>query len=133
MATSLDRFLGPNAAIETSQTLGRIFSVTRETWRLSEDPKVTPPRMELIVAARTASEAADLARDAAAEFSRHGFHKESGAWWGADEGQFHRFVVHTGRRDKPAAWPLAALALGGVAVLGLVGFGLRRKPAAAKA
>ena len=133
MATSLDRFLGPNAAIETSSPLGRIFNVTRETWLLSDDPKVKPPQLELIAASRTASEAADLARDAAADFARHGFHKESGAWWGADDGQFHRFVVHTGRRDKSQAWPLAAAALGGVALLGLVGLGLRRKPAAGKA
>jgi hypothetical protein len=132
MTKSLDRFLGPNAAIETTRPLGRIFNVTRETWLLSQDPKAKPPRLELIIADRTASEAADLARDAAADFARHGFHKASGAWWGADEDQFHRFVVHTGRRGPAPAWPLAVLALSGIAAVGLVGFGLRRKPSARK-
>lgn len=126
MTKSLDRFLGPKAAIESTQTLGRIFNVTRETWRLSDDPAVQPPRMELIVAARTASEAADLARDAAAEFPRHGFHKPSGAWWAADGEEFHRFVVHVGRRGA-APSPLAIVAVAGVAALGLAAFGLRRK------
>jgi hypothetical protein len=127
MTTSLDRFLGPNAAIETTQSLGRIFNLTRETWRLTDDPGVTRPRTELIAAARTASEAADLARDTATEFSRHGFHKPSGAWWAADGGEFHRFVVHTGRRGRGAALPVAVLAMAGVAVLSLAGLGLWRK------
>ncbi len=127
MTALLDRFLGSNATVATTRPLGRIFNVTRETWLLIEDPQKKPPRMELIIAARTASEAADLAREVAAEFPRHGFHKPSGAWWGADEERFHRFVVHTGRRTNAQSWPLAVLALGGVAALGLVGLGLRRK------
>jgi len=127
MTKSLDRFLGPKAAIESTQTLGRIFNVTRETWRLSDDPATQPPQMELIVGARTASEAADLAREAAAQFPRHGFHKPSGAWWAADGQEFHRFVVHVGRRGAGAAAPLAILAVAGVAALGLAAFGLRRK------
>ena len=127
MATSLDRFLGPKAAIVPTQSLGRIFNVTRETWRLTDDPKTQAPDRELFVADRTASEAADLARDAAEQFARHGFHKPSGAWWAADGEYFHRFVVHTGRRDRPASLALTVLAIGGVAALGLVGLGLRRR------
>jgi hypothetical protein len=126
MATSLDRFLGHNTAITTTQSLGRIFNVTRETWRLTDDPQVTRPRMELMAADRTASEAADFAREAAIEFPRHGFHKPSGAWWAADGEDFHRFVVHTGRRDRSRA-PLIALAVAGVTILGLAGLGLRRR------
>ncbi|MFI4967057.1 MAG: hypothetical protein ACHP9T_17030 [Caulobacterales bacterium] len=133
MTTSLDRFLGPNAAVATTQSLGRIFNVTRETWLLTDDPKAKPPQLELMVAARTASEAADLARDAAAEFSRHGFHKPSGAWWAADNKRFHRFVVHTGRRRGATGLPLAVLAVAGVAALGLAGLGLRRRKPEAKA
>ena len=127
MTKSLDRFLGPNAAIETSATLGRIFNVTQETWLLSEDPKATAPRRDLMIAAHTASEAADLAREAAEGFERHGFHKPSGAWWGADETHFHRFVVHTGRRGGGTALPLAMLAVAGVAAVSLFGLGRRRK------
>lgn len=128
MTTSLDRFLGPKAAIAMEASLGRIFNVTRETWLLTDDPQKTPPKAELVVGLRTASEAADLARDAAAEYPRHGFHKPSGAWWGADERNFHRFVVHTGRRTK-AKMPVAALAIAGVAALGLAGLGLSRRHA----
>ena len=74
MTKSLDRFLGPKATVTTTRPLGRIFNVTRETWLLTDDPQQKPPRMELIIADHTASEAADLARDAAVEFPRHGFH-----------------------------------------------------------
>ena len=127
MASSLDRFLGPNAAIIPTQSLGRRFNVTRETWRLTDDPRTNRPQRELVVADRTASEAADLAREAAERFARHGFHKPSGAWWAADSEHFHRFVVHTGRRDGPSNLPLAVMAIAGVAILGLAGLGLRRR------
>ena len=132
MTKSLDRFLGPKATVTTTRPLGRIFNVTRETWLLTDDPQQKPPRMELIIADHTASEAADLARDAAVEYPRHGFHKPSGAWWAADDEQFHRFMIHTGRRTAPPSWPLV-LALGGVAAIGMVGLGLRRKKPDAKA
>jgi hypothetical protein len=127
MATSLDRFLGHNTAITTTQSLGRIFNVTRETWLLTDDPQVTQPRMALMAADRTASEAADFAREAAIQFARHGFHKPSGAWWAADGQDFHRFVVHTGRRDRRSKAPLVVLAVAGVTLLGLAGLGMRRR------
>jgi hypothetical protein len=127
MATSLDRFLGHNAAVTTTQSLGRIFNVTRETWLLTDDPKTKRPKMQLLAADRTASEAADLAREAAVEHARHGFHKPSGAWWAADGADFHRFVVHTGRRDHGSKTPLVVLAVAGVTLLGLVTLGMRKR------
>jgi hypothetical protein len=127
MATSLDRFLGHNTAITTTQSLGRIFNVTRETWLLTDDPQVTQPRMALMAADRTASEAADFAREDGSKFARHGFHKPSGAWWAANGQDFHRFVVHTGRRDRRSKAPLVVLAVAGVTLLGLAGLGMRRR------
>ena len=67
---------------------------------------------------RTASEAADLAREAAWGFKRYGFHKPSGAWWGADADTFHRFLVRPSSRAT-AGGALAAVALAGVAALAL--------------
>ena len=72
---------------------------------------------------RTASEAADLAREAAWSFKRYGFHKPSGAWWGADAETFHRFLVRPSSRATVGA--LAAVALAGLAALALS----RGKPA----
>jgi hypothetical protein len=89
-----------------------------------DDPQRTPPAIERLVSARTASEAADLAREIALEHPRHGFHKPSGAWWGADQQYFHRVVVHAGRR-RSMARPLGVAILG-VAALALIG--LSRRP-----
>lgn len=85
---------------------------------MSDDPKTTPPVAELLVTRRTASDAADLAREAAEAYSRHGFHKPSGAWWGADDAMFHRFVVHAGRR-RGAGTVLLLSGLAGLLALGL--------------
>ncbi|THD78508.1 MAG: hypothetical protein E7812_10970 [Phenylobacterium sp.] len=71
--------------------------MTCESWALSDDPAVKKPRREALATRRTASDAADLARNAAKAHPTHGFHKPSGAWWGADDGAFHRFVVHPDR------------------------------------
>src|SRR5947207_12806101 len=72
---SPDRLLGPKPVVQTTATLGRVFNVTCETWRLSDDPRATAPARELVATARTASEAADLARDAALRCPRNGFHR----------------------------------------------------------
>lgn len=98
--------------------MGRVFSVTRQTWRLSDDPKTVRPELEVIAARRTASEAADLAREAAAAFERHGFHKPSGAWWGADAERFHRFIVRPGSKPAQTA-AVIGLSLAGVAAVAL--------------
>jgi len=95
--------------------LGRVYSVRRETWRLQDDPQRTRPTVEVLASRRTAAEAADVAREAAAAFDRRGFHKPSGAWWGADETSFHRFRV---QRAQPAPGLVFALvsAAAGLAV-----------------
>ena len=66
---------------------------------------------------RSASEAADLAREAAWSFKRYGFHKPSGAWWGADGEMFHRFMVAPHSRGATGA--LLAVALAGVAAVAI--------------
>jgi hypothetical protein len=121
MPNTVDRFLRHSTGISRKgAALGRIFNVTRETWRLSDDPKVARPATELLLTRRTASDAADLAREAAQTYPRHGFHKPSGAWWGADEALFHRFVVHAGQRRAAGA----VLLLSGLA--GLLALGVAR-------
>jgi hypothetical protein len=112
-----DRFLNSRSRIEPYAPLGRVFSVVRETWRLDCDPRSTPPRTELLVSQRSASDAADLARQAASGLPERGFHKPSGAWWGSDGESFHRFVVSGPRRRRPA---LIALALGAGAIATLI-------------
>lgn len=98
----------------------------RETWRLDDDPKRVPPDTGFIATDRSAAEAADLAREEAARFRRHGFDKGSGAWWGVDGGLFHRITVAP-RRGRAVG--LAALGLGaaGLAAL-LVARKVRGKP-----
>ena len=119
MPKSVDRFLRHRTGVSRKgPALGRTFNVTRETWSLTDDPQVAPPVTELAVSRRTASDAADLARGAAEAFPRHGFHKPSGAWWGADEARFHRFVVHS-VRQKTAAAVLLLSGLAGLLALGL--------------
>lgn len=66
---------------------------------------------------RSASEAADLAREAAWAFKRYGFHKPSGAWWGADGEMFHRFMVGPNARGTTSA--LLAVALAGLAAVAI--------------
>jgi hypothetical protein len=105
-----------------------VFNVSCETWRLADDPKIVPPQVVRIVSGRTASDAADLARQAAEAHPRHGFHKPSASWWGADETHFHRYVVHVGRRGQTAAGVLLASGLLGVAAYAFS----RRRPKRAK-
>jgi hypothetical protein len=122
MPNSHDRFLRHRTPISRSSSLGRVFNVTRETWELTADPRLVRPQTQLVVSGRTASDAADIAREAAEAFARHGFHKPSGSWWGASESAFHRFVVHAGRRGSTAALVL----ISGVAGLAAVVFTRRR-------
>jgi hypothetical protein len=123
MSRRFDRFLRHAPLRPHPASLGRVFGVTQETWRLSDDPTATRPTTELLVSGRTASDAADLARLAAGAFHEHGFHKPSGAWWGADDTHFHRFVVHAGRqRRRRAKATLIGSGAAGVAALALVGF-----------
>ena len=111
-----DRFLNSRSRIEPYAPLGRIFNVVRETWRLDSDPRVTAPKTELLVAKRSASDAADLARQAADGFPQYGFHKPSGAWWGSDGEFVHRFVI-SGPRTRRTLPIVIALAAGGLATL----------------
>ena len=112
MPTRHAKFLSYRPYIDEAPSLGRVFCVTRETWRLTDDPKKTKPVRETLTNGHSASEAADFARDAAAAYGKSGFHKPSGAWWGSDEGFFHRFSVHPRKRQ---ALPVVAT----VAVFGL--------------
>jgi hypothetical protein len=123
MTTPFDRFLRHSRVIPARESLGRVFSVTRQSWRLTDDPRETRPETEVLATRRTASEAADLAREAALAFGRNGFHKPSGAWWGADGERFHRFVIRAGRRGTQAAVALGV----GVAGLTALAFLRRRK------
>jgi hypothetical protein len=66
----------------------------------------------MLATRRTASEAADLAREAAAEFDQRGFHKPSGAWWGADATSFHRFRIVRAQRSRKLAFAVASAATG---------------------
>jgi hypothetical protein len=117
MSASFDRFLNARHKLSRKASLGRAFTVTRQSWRLSDDPQVTPPEVEVLATRRSASEAADLARESAWAFKRYGFHKPSGAWWGADAESFHRFLVRPS--SQATAGALAALALAGVAAVAL--------------
>jgi hypothetical protein len=117
MSASFDRFLNARHRQSRKTSLGRAFTVTRQSWRLSDDPRDTAPEMEVMATKRTASEAADLAREAAWGFKRYGFHKPSGAWWGADGEMFHRFMVGPNARATTGA--LLAVALAGVAALAI--------------
>ena len=120
MPKSVDRFLRRRTGISRkAAALGRVFDVTRETWRLTDDPQIEPPTTDLLVSRRSASDAADLARAAAGALPRHGFHKPSGAWWGADDMLFHRFVVHAGPRKSGGAI-LVLSSLAGLIALGLL-------------
>jgi hypothetical protein len=121
MSRRFDRFLRHGTLRPQSASLGRVFGVTEETWRVSDDPATTRPQRQLLVSQRTASEAADFARFTAASFAEHGFHKPSGAWWGAEDTHFHRFVVHAGRRPRTGRAVLIGSGVAGVAALALLG------------
>ena len=112
MAQSVDRFLRHRPRISTHAPLGRVFSVTQQSWDLTDDPKKIPPMIDVIATGRSAAEAADLARAAAVTFNRHGFHKPSGAWWASEDGRFHRFVI--GNRGQTSATLVAGIGLAGV-------------------
>ena len=108
-----DRFLSARTRTRSGAPLGRIFSVVRQTWRVADDPSRTKPKETALASHRTASEAADVARDAAAAFRTYGFHKPSGAWWGSEGEVFHRFLVAPARakRGAPSLLGLGILAL----------------------
>jgi len=112
-----DRLLSARSRTRPGAALGRIFGVTRQSWALTDDPRVTAPALETLATGRSAAEAADFARDAATAYASHGFHKPSGAWWGADAETFHRFLVRPGSRAPFAA--VAAMTVAGVAAVAL--------------
>lgn len=114
MRASFRPFLRVRVPVDRGPSLGRSFSLLQETWSLRDDPKAIGPKRELLATRKTAQEAADAARAAAAEYPEHGFHKPSGAWWGSDGVVFHRFVV-TARPPPRAATLLAASLIGGLA------------------
>jgi hypothetical protein len=114
MRPSFTPFLRVRVPVGRGPSLGRSFSVLQETWSLRDDPRAVAPDRVVLATRKTASEAADLARAAAAEFTENGFHKPSGAWWGSEGLFFHRFLV-TARRPR-AATLLAASLLGGAAI-----------------
>ena len=118
MSVSFDRFLNARQRHDRKASLGRAYTVVRQTWQLTDDPQTQPPREEIIATRRSASEAADLAREAAWSFRRNGFHKPSGAWWGADTEEFHRFKVL--RRSRPRVGAVAVVALAGLAAVAVV-------------
>ena len=119
MSASFERFLNARHRQSRKASLGRAFTVTRQSWRLTDDPRDTAPEEEVLATRRSASEAADLAREAAWSFKRYGFHKPSGAWWGADSETFHRFMVRPSSRATAGAAVLALAAVAGVAAVAL--------------
>jgi hypothetical protein len=126
MARDVDRFLNQAPMLEDGPSLGRIFAVTQETWLLSEDPRTVTPRTQQLAGRRTAQEAADLARESAKAFDRHGFHKPSGSWWASDGARFHRFVVRPAR-PHGALTVIAASGLGALATLAILGLARNRR------
>lgn len=120
MSASFERFLNARHRQSRKASLGRAFTVIRQSWKLTDDPRETPPEEETVATRRTASEAADLAREAAWGFKRYGFHKPSGAWWGADGENFHRFMVRPSSQGAATAGAaVLAVALAGVAAVAL--------------
>jgi len=116
MAESIERFLRRRPTISTHAPLGRVFNVLRETWRLDDDPKRTTPDSGFIATGRSASEAADLAREWTGRFARHGFDKASGAWWAVEGPHIHRITVAP-RRRRSVGLALGLGAAGLAAVL----------------
>lgn len=107
--------------------LGRVFTVNRESWRLKDDPQSVRPRVEVVASRRTAADAADIARDAALAYRRHGYDKATRAWWGADRTSFHRFRVE-GPKARPGLAIAVVSAVAGLAVIAVLG--ARAKPKA---
>ena len=122
MSRRFDRFLRHGPIRAHGAKLGRVFAVTQETWELRDDPMAVPPQVLKLASGRTASDAADVARLAAARFTEHGFDKPSGAWWASDGQLFHRFVIHTGRRRWRGRAALVGTGIAGLAAVALVGF-----------
>lgn len=129
MAADLDRFLRHRTVVSGRQALGRVYQVLQESWPLQADPRLVRARVQVVASRRTASEAADLAREAAVAFRRHGFHKPSAAWWGADETTFHRFRVSGRRPGGRTALTLVLLS----GLTGLAALSLSRRRRGAKA
>jgi len=117
MSVSFDRFLNTRHRFSRKASLGRAFSVVRQSWLLTDDPRTIPPEVEVLATRRSASEAADLAREAAWTYKRYGFHKPSGAWWAADGEMFHRFMVGPNARATGGA--ILAVALAGLAAVAI--------------
>ena len=115
MADSIERFLRRRPTISAHAPLGRVFGVLRETWRLQDDPKSSAPETIFLATGRSAAEAADLAREAAAAFRRNGFDKASGAWWAVEGELFHRITVAPRRRRSIGL--AVGLGVAGVAAL----------------
>jgi hypothetical protein len=120
MSDPVDRFLRHRPTVNSRTPLGRVYGVTRQSWKLEDDPARVLPRRAVIAIGRSASEAAQIAREHAAALGRTGFHKPSGAWWGVEDGLFHRFVV----APRVHATPFMALAAG---LLGVATFSLVRR------
>lgn len=125
MSRRFDRFLQHLPTMSSRAALGRVFNVTQESWKLTDDPSKVRPRRERLITGHTASEAADFARFTASAFSEHGFHKPSGAWWASDGANFYRFVVHTGTRGPATAIAVAS----GLGALAFTLFQLQRRSA----
>lgn len=93
MPDPVDRFLRHRPTIPTEPGLGRLYGVAQESWPLSADPAQVRPKRVILANGRSAAEAADIARAAAAGYRSNGYHKPTAAWWGVADGQFHRFLV----------------------------------------
>ena len=117
MSAAFERFLNARRPHARGASLGRAFTVVRQSWKLIDDPRTTAPEVEVLASRRTASEAADLAREAAWSYRRYGFHKPSGAWWGVEGENFHRFVIRPGGMVTGGA--VAAILVAGVAAFAL--------------
>lgn len=125
MSRRFDRFLRHFPIGHHEPTLGRVFSVNQETWKLSDDPKAVRPKRQVLASGRTASDAADFAREVAEEYDEHGFHKPSGAWWASDGVQFHRFAIKAGRKTGQAVL-IGGLAAGAAAAVAFFAWRGRR-------
>lgn len=117
MSQGHDRFLRHATPLSRKAALGRIFNVTRESWRLTDDPRIVRPKTLTCLVGQTAADAADGARALAEVFPRYGFHKPSASWWGADASHFHRFIVHVGRLKRPGTAVLVISSLTGLVAL----------------
>jgi hypothetical protein len=99
--------------------LGRNHCVLRQTWPASADPQTAAPSESLLASDRTASDAADLAREIAALFPQHGYEKVTRCWWAKDASSYHRFYVsEQKRRPSPVMLMVGVSAALGLAALG---------------